>query len=225
MVWTLNSWMASSGGVNHVLAFRLRQAGVGVSLAVGLGAAMDVAAHDVLDYLIEDTETKAVGLHIETVGNGPALVSSISRLSVHKPVVALVVGRNDVSDFARSHTGALATSWRTTRAVLGQAGAVLVDNENELVEALAALSRRRLAPAANPGVAVITGQAGPGLLIMDALRGANVAIPRLSAATAESLGALLPPLTFQANPVDTGRPGPDFHQVIAAVAAGFVIRG
>lgn len=211
--------VASSGGVNHALAFRLQQAGVGVSLAVGLGASIDVAAHDVLDYLAADSETKAVGLHIETVTDGPALVDSISRMSVHKPVVALVVGRNDVSDFARSHTGALATSWRTTRAVLRQAGALVVDDENELVEALAVLGRRRLVPAANPGVALITAQAGPGLLIMDALGSANVAIPPLASATQESIRALLPPLTFQANPVDTGRPGDDFHRVIASVAA------
>ena len=36
----------------------------------------------------------------------------------------------------RSHTGALATSWRTTRAALRQAGAVLVDDERELVDAV-----------------------------------------------------------------------------------------
>ncbi|TDL33422.1 acetate--CoA ligase family protein [Arthrobacter nitrophenolicus] len=210
--------VAASGGVNHVLAFHLQRSGPGVSLAVGIGAGTDITAPDVLDYLISDEQTKAVALHLETVSDGPALVDAVSRLTAVKPVVALVVGRNDVSEFAQSHTGALATSWRTTRSVLKQAGAVIVDDENQLVAAVTALSGRRLAPAANPGVGLITGQAGPGLLIADALHGSGVAVPRLAQATQDVIGTYLPPLTFQANPVDTGRPGPGYEKIVAAVA-------
>ncbi|MDR7083888.1 acetyltransferase [Arthrobacter ginsengisoli] len=211
--------VAASGGVNHVLAFHLQRAGVGVSLAVGIGAGVDISAPDVLEYLISDPHTKAVALHLETVADGPALVDAVARLSAVKPVVALVVGRNDVSEFAQSHTGALATSWRTTRAVLKQAGAVIVDDEHQLVAAVTALAGRRLTPAADPGVGLITGQAGPGLLIADALHSAGVALPRLDRNSQEAIGALLPPLTFQANPVDTGRPGPGYEKIVAAVAA------
>ncbi|GAP54099.1 uncharacterized protein MJ0590, partial [Arthrobacter sp. Hiyo6] len=134
--------VAASGGVNHVLAFHLQRAGVGVSLGVGIGAGTDITAPDVLDYLISDDQTKAVALHLETVTDGPALLEAVTRLSSVKPVVALVVGRNDVSEFAQSHTGALATSWRTMRAVLKQAGAVIVDDENQLVAAVTALAGR-----------------------------------------------------------------------------------
>jgi acyl-CoA synthetase (NDP forming) len=208
--------VAASGGVNHVLAFHLQRSGAGVSLAVGIGAGTDITAPDVLDYLISDDQTKAVALHLETVSDGPALVDAVSRLTAVKPVVALVVGRNDVSEFAQSHTGALATSWRTTRSVLKQAGAVIVDDENQLVAAVTALAGRRLAPAANPGVGLITGQAGPGLLIADALHGAGVAVPRLAQATQDLIGTFL---TFQANPADTGRPGPGYEKIVAAVAA------
>jgi acetyltransferase len=211
--------VAASGGVNHVLAFHLQRAGVGVSLAIGIGAGTDITAPDVLDYLISDEQTKAVALHLETVADGPALVDAVARLSAVKPVVALVVGQNDVSEFAQSHTGALATSWRTTRAVLKQAGAVIVDDENQLVAAVTALAGRRLAPAADPGVGLITGQAGPGLLIADALHSAGVTLPRLNEASQDTIGALLPPMTFQANPVDTGRPGPGYDKIVAAVAA------
>lgn len=211
--------VAASGGVNHVLAFHLQRSGAGVSLAVGIGAGTDITAPDVLDYLISDEQTKAVALHLETVSDGPALVDAVSRLTAVKPVVALVVGRNDVSEFAQSHTGALATSWRTTRSVLKQAGAVIVDDENQLVAAVTALAGRRLAPAADPGVGLITGQAGPGLLIADALHGAGVSVPRLAQPTQDLIGTLLPPLTFQANPVDTGRPGPGYEKIVAAVAA------
>ena len=210
--------VAASGGVNHALSFLLVEAGHGVSLAVGLGNGIDVTAADVLDHLRQDPATAAVALHVESVTDGRRLAEAISRLTETVPVVALVVGRNDVSEFARSHTGALATSWRTTRAVLRQAGAVLVDDERELVDAVGALSCTRLRPAPEPGVAIVTAQAGPGLLLMDRLRGADVRVPELGHDTQRRLATLLPPMTYQANPVDTGRPGDGFDRVLDTVA-------
>jgi acetate---CoA ligase (ADP-forming) len=211
--------VAASGGMNHAVAFLLADAGHGVSLAVGLGNSVDVNAADVLDHLASDRQTAAIALHVESVTDGSRLISSISALTPHKPVVALVVGRHDIGAFAASHTGALATSWRTTRSALAQAGAVLVGDERELVDAVGALAVTRARPGRNPAVGVITAQAGPGLLLLDDLRGRAADVPELTPVTQARLSALLPPLTFQRNPVDTGRPGPDFGQLLAAVAA------
>ncbi|MCW2890711.1 MAG: acdA2 [Actinomycetia bacterium] len=211
--------VAASGGVNHAVAFLLAEAGYGVSLAVGLGNGVDVTAPDVLDHLAGDPQTAAVALHVESVTDGPRLVSSVRALTARKPVVALVVGRHDVGTFAASHTGALATSWRTTRAALAQAGAVLVGDERELVDSVGALAVTGVRPGPDNGVGVVTAQAGPGLLLLDDLRGRSADVPELIAGTRAALAALLPPLTFQRNPVDTGRPGREFGQVLAAVAA------
>ncbi|WP_238413032.1 acetate--CoA ligase family protein [Saccharothrix deserti] len=210
--------VAASGGVNHALAFLLTEAGHGISLAVGLGNAVDVTAPDVLDHLADDAGTGAVALHVESVANGPRLVAAVRRLTARRPVVALVVGRHDIGAFAASHTGALATSWRTTRAALAQAGAVLVDDERELVDAVGALAVTRVPPHRDAGVGVVTAQAGPGLLLLDDLRGRRVRVPELTPATQDRLGTLLPPMTYQRNPVDTGRPGPELARVFRTVA-------
>ncbi|MFE6977679.1 acetate--CoA ligase family protein [Streptomyces sp. NPDC057682] len=211
--------VAASGGVNHALAFLLAEAGHGVSLAVGLGNGVDITAPDVLDHLADDPHTGAVALHVESVADGPRLAAAVRRLAARRPVVALVVGEHDVSAFAASHTGALATSWRTTRAALAQAGAVVVSDARELVDAVGALSVTRARPAADPGVGVVTAQAGPGLLLLDDLRGRRARVPELDGATTAALATLLPPLTYQLNPVDTGRPGPELGRVLGAVAA------
>ena len=211
--------VAASGGLNHALAFALQRQGVGVSLGVGIGAGLDVSTPEVLEHLSSDRHTKSVALHVETVTDGPRLLAAVRQLTRTTPVVALVVGQHDIGDFARSHTGALATSWRTTRALLHEAGAVLVDNEEELVVAAATLAAVRLPAHPAPGVALVTAQAGPGLLVADALHGAGVRLPELTSHTREALSALLPPMTYQANPVDTGRPGPQHGDVLSAVAA------
>ncbi|GHE66599.1 acetate--CoA ligase family protein [Streptomyces capitiformicae] len=211
--------VAASGGVNHALSFDLVAAGNGISLGVGIGAGLDVTAADVLEHLAEDDRTTAVALHLETVPDGPRLVAAVRRVAAAKPVVALVVGRSDIGDFARSHTGALATSWRTTRAALRQAGAVVVDDERELVDALTALSRIRLRPQLAPGLGIVTAQAGPGLLLADRAGTDGIPVPELSTTTRRALSELLPPLTYQRNPVDTGRPAETFDRVLATTAA------
>lgn len=217
--------VAQSGGVNHALAFLAHNDGLGLRLGVGLGNAIDIGFADVLDYLADDEETRVIVLHIEGVADGRALFEAIERVIEHTPVVTLKVGRADVGDFARSHTGALTGNWALTRAALAQAGAVVVEDMLELVDAAQALACVRLPPATSPGVAVVTSQAGPGLLITDLLRSSGVAVPSLSPETQAHLGRLLPPLTLQSNPVDTGRPDASFGKVLATVGADPAIAG
>jgi acetyltransferase len=210
--------VAASGGLNHALAFALQREHAGLRLGVGIGAGIDVAAPDVLDYLAADDATSAIALHLENVADGDRLLTAVATATSRKPVVAMVVGQHDIGEFAQSHTGALATSWRTTRALLRQAGAVLADDVDELVVATSTLSRVRAAPQRRGGVALVTGQAGPGLIIADAWQGRGVSMPTLTTQTQHRLADLLPPMTYQANPVDTGRPGPRHDEVMAVTA-------
>jgi acetyltransferase len=212
------SLVAGSGGVLHAVAFLLAGAGLGLHLGVGIGNGLDVTAADVLDHLASEAgKLGPVALHVEGVTDGQRLVEAVERLSELVPVVALVVGRTDVGDLARSHTGALTPAWRTARAALRSAGAVLVDDERELVDALLALEKGRLPAATRPGVGLVTGQAGPAVLFTDRLKTAGVSVPPLGSATTTRLAELLPALTHQQNPVDTGRPGETFGDVLAAV--------
>ena len=212
--------VAASGGMNHAVAFLLADAGHGVSLAVGLGNGVDVTAPDVLDYLAGDPRTAAVALHVESVTDGSRLISSISALT---PAQA---GRG-----ARRRAGM--TSGRSLPPIRvrsprpGEPRVVHLPRPARYSSATSvnwsmpwALWRSPgPGPSRNPAVGVITAQAGPGLLLLDDLRGRAADVPELTPVTQARLSALLPPLTFQRNPVDTGRPGPDFGQLLAAVAA------
>jgi acetate---CoA ligase (ADP-forming) len=209
--------VAQSGGVNLAVALAAASEGLGVRLAIGLGNAADVDHAELLDWLAADQETGAIALHLEGARDGRRLAAAVARAAAAKPVVALALGEADVADFARSHTGAMATNWRLVRAALRQAGAVVVDDTSELLDAARALCLVRLAPARSAGVGVITAQAGPGLLVTDRLRARGVRVPELAEATRARLGELLPPMTYQRNPVDTARPDEHFGEVVAAV--------
>ena len=99
--------LAQSGGINLTLSFLLQRLGEGVSIAVGLGNAVDTGTADVLEMLADDATTGTIALHLEGVPQGRALYDTLRRVTPKKPVVALVAGRADIGEFAVSHTGNL----------------------------------------------------------------------------------------------------------------------
>ena len=130
--------------MNHALSFLLAEAGHGISVAVGLGNAVDVDSRRRTRLPADDRRTTAVALHIESVADGPRLADAVARLSAVKPVVAWLSGAT-MSVSSRSRTPA---HWPPPGVRHGprsrQAGAVLVDDERELVDAVGALSLTRL---------------------------------------------------------------------------------
>jgi acyl-CoA synthetase (NDP forming) len=209
--------VAQSAGINWTVSFLLAKLGYGVSLAVGLGNGVNIGAADVLELLAEQPRTKAIALHLEGIRDGRRLCDTIRRVSRKKPIVAFAVGRSDIGEFARSHTGNLLGSHALRSSALEQAGALLVESTEELAIAAAALSLGRLPAKARPGVGVITAQAGPGLAMLDLLKSKGVDVPTCAPETQQRISARLPPMTYQKNPVDTGRPGPSFSDVVAAL--------
>jgi acyl-CoA synthetase (NDP forming) len=210
--------VAQSAGVNLTVSFLLEKLGAGISLAVGLGNAIDVDAAAVLEHLAESESTRAIALHLEGVGRGRQLYETLRRVTPKKPVVVLTVGKGDIGEFAASHTGNLIGSYSLRLNALRQAGAVIVDSVEELALAATVLAQHRLPANPRPGIAIVTAQAGPGLMMLDRLREHGVSVPRLEEATLEKIRQKLPPMTYLENPVDTGRPGPGFSDVLAAVA-------
>jgi acetate---CoA ligase (ADP-forming) len=210
--------VSQSGAMNLILASVIHNQGLGISLATGIGNGADVGVTDVVEYLTEDPDTKVIALYLEGVHEGRRLYEGLCRATEKKPVVVFPVGQADIAEFAVSHTGNLMGSFPLKKAALKQAGAVLVSSSNDLVDAVNLLSRVRLKPDPNPGVGLLTGQAGPGMVIADYLRSHSVNIPKLGASTVERISTAIPPMTFTRNPVDTGRPGPTFREVFLAMA-------
>lgn len=210
--------LAQSSGINFMVSFFVSAPGYGVSCAIGVGNAADTDVADVLEFLADDPNTKAIALHLEGLPNGRRVFETLKRVTPKKPVVVLAVGREDVGDFAQSHTGNLIGSYELKRNALQQAGAITVATTEELAAAATVLSLQRLSPKAKPGIGVLTGQGGAGLIMLDLLKAANVAVPTLREPTLARISQLLPPMTYLKNPVDTARPGPTFPDVLQALA-------
>ncbi|WP_440767184.1 acetate--CoA ligase family protein [Natronorubrum sp. DTA7] len=206
--------IAQSGGLAYAIAFQAENEGVGVSAMVGLGNRANVGFEEAIEYFDGDAKTDSIVLHVEGTDEGRSLLETCRR--VETPVVAYNVGEQDVGDFAESHTGALTGEYELYEAGFAQYGVPTVRSSTELLDAGTALANSPRPD--GPNVGVVTAQAGPGIAITDRLKAAGATLPSLTEETQAIVEEILPGITFSANPVDTGRPMPEFGDVVAAVA-------
>ena len=209
--------VSQSGAVALAMTAQASDMGLGISLAVGTGNGCDVSPADVIDYLAGDKNTGVIAVYLEGVTDGRRLYDAVLNATSAKAVAVYPVGMADVGEFASSHTGNLIGSWELKRAALEQAGAIVVESVEELIDAARVFSLQRLEPNSNVGIGLLTGQAGPGMIISDYLRSNGVSLPTLHEPTVAAIEELLPPLTYTKNPVDTGRPTESFGKILRKV--------
>ncbi|GAB7021114.1 CoA-binding protein [Halostagnicola bangensis] len=206
--------IAQSGGIAFATAFRAENEGRGVSAMVGLGNSANVGFQEAIDFFDTDDQTDSIVLHVEGTDDARGLLETCQSAST--PVVAYNVGEQDVGDFAESHTGSLTGDHELYEAGFAQYGVPTVRSVAELYDAGTALAD--CPRPSGPNVGVVTAQAGPGIAITDRLKGEGATLPSLSDETQAVVEEILPGITFSANPVDTGRPMPEFGDVVEAVA-------
>jgi acyl-CoA synthetase (NDP forming) len=120
-----------------------------------------------------------------------------------KPILVYKVGRSSTSDKASQfHTGSLAGKHAIYESAFKQAGILAVESSEDLLDAAKALIMCSL-PEGNK-VAVLSGQAGPGMAACDVCETEGLLVPPFSAETQRRVEELLPPLAMRTNPVDMG---------------------
>jgi len=141
--------IAQSGGVILTCTDILSANGLGVSKTVSMGNKTDLSEADYVRYLIQDPNTHAVILYLESVVDGRELVDLARTAS--KPLLVYKSNTNPQSArIAESHTAALANDDRVVDAVFQQAGILRLRNFSEMVSygkafSLPALKGNRLA--------------------------------------------------------------------------------
>ncbi len=176
-------------------------AGIGFSRLVTLGNQADVNETDVLESLAEDEQTRVIAMYLEGVDGGRRFVEAARRVSLTKPIVAIKVGYTEAGrQAAASHTGALAGTDNTYRAVFRQTGIIRVPHLEALFDAAISLADQPLPKGER--VAILTNSGGPGVLASDAVANHNLHLAALSDETKFCLRQFLQPHANISNPVD-----------------------
>ena len=181
--------ISQSGSMTGGLVSRGLGRGVGFSRIVSIGNEADLSIGELVDLLVDDDQTGAVLLFIESIRDAPRLASAARRAAgAGKPVVAYKLGRSEVGrDLAASHTGAMVGSDDVVDAFFRANAVLRVDNLETLFELPALLVGQR--PARRHRVAVMSTTGGGGGIVADRLGTVGVDVVAPSDQVIENLAA------------------------------------
>lgn len=207
--------ISQSGSMTGGLMSRGLGRGVGFSRIVSIGNECDLSVGEIADWLVDDPETGAILLFLETFRMSHHLARAARRaVAAGKQVIAYKLGRSELGrDLAASHTGAMAGGDEVANAFFRANGILRVDCLETMFELPMLLKGRR--PSAQHRVAVMTTTGGgaatvadrlgtlgvelvaPSDQVVDSLATKGIAIPRgkltdltLAGAKAEVYGAV-----------------------------------
>ncbi|MCG2777288.1 MAG: CoA-binding protein [Desulfobacterales bacterium] len=195
--------VSQSGGISHLLGFMAMRTDVGFSKIVGLGNRLNVDFAQMVDYLMGDPDTTVIMLYMEGIDDPRQLIEVVKEHNGKKPIVVYKTGSSVKGDQAsRSHTGSMAGRHEIYLGSFSQAGVLTVDNAETLLDTAKALVACPLPD--GPGVAVLSGQAGPGMAACDVCEDNGLRTVDFEEQTQQRINECLPPLALRTNPVDMG---------------------
>jgi acyl-CoA synthetase (NDP forming) len=195
--------VSQSGGMCHLISFLALRDGIGFSKIVGIGNRLNVDFAQMVDYLMQDPDTKVIAIYMEGIDNPKELIDVAGTCIGKKPIVAYKTGLGDIGNkAAHSHTGSIAGRGEIYSGAFSQAGILTVHSIEDLLDTAKALD---VAPIPRTSsVAILSSQAGPGIAAADLCQMNNLNIVSFHKETQKRINEILPPLALRTNPVDMG---------------------
>ena len=173
------SVISQSGTALGGLLSRGQERGFGFSKLLSIGNESDLSVGEVVDCLVDDPDTGAILLFLETLRRADDLAQAARRaFAAGKPVIAYKLGRSDAGQrMATSHSGALAGPDEAATAFFRHHGILRVDTLEALLETPYLVMGRRLSrttKARSKRVAIMTTTGGGAAMVVDRLGLAGV---------------------------------------------------
>lgn len=145
----------------------------GISKVAGVGNKSDIDETDILDYLYEDEDTRAVMVYMEGLKDGRRFLDATRRFTRTKPLVVLKGGRTPGgARAALSHTGSIAANHNLIEALFKQAGIIPARDMEEMIDFAKILAYQPLPHGPRVGIASMSG--GAAVMASDAITEAGL---------------------------------------------------
>ena len=211
------AFVSQSGALGAGIVYKTVKEGIGFSKFVSVGNMADLDFAELMEYLANTEEDRAIALYIEGIKDGRKFIEVAKRVTKKKPVIALKAGRSESgARAASSHTGSLAGSWKIYEAAFKQSGVLIADTIDDMLSMARAFTQplpkgRR--------VAIMTNAGGPGVLTADQIDKRGLKLADLEEKTIEELRSFLPPMAAVKNPVDmiASARGEDYYRTAKAL--------
>ena len=218
--------LLQSGGLGVDTIRRGNHRGLRFSGVMTVGNCADIGVEDLLEFYLSDTDTRVIGMYLESVRDGRFFFECLRQRTPAKPVVILRGGASARgAEAASSHTGALASSGNIWQALAKQAGVVLTVTLDEFINALLVLQCCRPRHDQPTQRATLVGNGGgTSVLGVDAFAHRGIDILPFDGRTVDQLESLnLGAGASYTNPVDlpqpilVGRQGRDCECVLRTI--------
>lgn len=197
--------VSQSGGLGTDIIKRGQWRGLRLSGLVTVGNSADLGPADLVEFYLDDPQTRVIGLYLEDIKEGRRFFDLLRSPKAAKPVVILRGGRSQQGRAAAaSHTGALVGDGRAWGALAMQTGCAMVASVDEFIDVLLALQFLTLRTDRPTERIVLFGNGGgTSVLAADSFAELGLDVSPFWEAARAALDALkLPPGTSVVNPID-----------------------
>jgi len=195
--------ISQGGNVVDEVEYIARRKGIGFTQIIDTSNQADVSLCEFLEYLADDSATKAILMYIEGFkqNEGSYFLRVAKQVTKSRPIVAIKVGVTEAgAKAASSHTGSMVGTDAIYDAAFKQAGVIRVNNSYELVDVADVLVRLPLMRGNKIGVLV--GGGSHSTMACDAASKYGLKLSALPDKTQELLRGILAPNSPVSNPVD-----------------------
>ncbi len=212
----VQSGMLSAGFLIDIMSNGI----MGISKVCSIGNKADVNECDILEYLMADSETGAIGLYLESIPDGRRFMD-LCRNSP-KPVVVLRGGKSQKgAEAARSHTASLAGNGAVIGGALAQVGVIEAYDFKQMMDLCRSLADYpQILPQNSRRVAILTMSGAAGILSADFIEQHRLSVAELANSTVDALKQIYPDWMPVSNPVDLW-PAVELHGRKQAYNAAF----
>jgi acetate---CoA ligase (ADP-forming) len=193
--------ISQSGALGMALAQGVVR-GLSVSHVLTSGNSCDVDMADFVNYLATDPACRSIACVFEGMATPERLLLAAENAwAVDKPLIIFKMATGEQgARAAMSHTGSLAGSHASYRAVFKRAGAIVVDDFEALMETAAFFAKAP--PPKAPGVAVVAASGGAAIMAADRAEQHGVPMPQPSPEVRAILESRIPEFGSSRNPCD-----------------------
>jgi len=203
--------ITQSGALGVAMIGKSAVENIGMSTIISVGNKSDVDENDLLQYLMDQDDTRVIMMYMEGIKGGEHLVQTLKEASLKKPVIVIKSGRSKRGAVAAaSHTGSLAGADEIFTSVMDQCGVMRAESLDEAFNLCKFFSTSPM-PRGNNTV-IVTNGGGIGVMATDACEKYGVELYDDQDKLKKIFGPATPDFGSTKNPVDiTGQATPEFY--------------
>lgn len=196
------SYVGQSGAVGGSILSLANERGIGIASWVSTGNQADLTSVEVARYLVDEEDTSAVAMYIESAPDELAFLDLARRAAeLRKPLIVL---RSAISAAgaraAASHTGAIIGDSAAVDATMAEFGVIEVRDIEELIDVCHAATA--LPSMRGPRLGIVTTSGGAGSLAADLADDFGLGVEEFSESAQRTLAEVVPSFGAVENPVD-----------------------